>query len=77
MGYAKSEITMRGFVATFSATLNELGHNPDVIERALAHLPADKVRAAYHSDSARAGSKAILEVRSIAPECNRSPSGYP
>jgi integrase len=48
MGYAKGEITMHGFRATFSTTLNELGHNPDVIERALAHLPADKVRAAYH-----------------------------
>lgn len=48
MGYAKGEITIHGFRATFSTTLNELGHNPDVIERALAHLPADKVRAAYH-----------------------------
>lgn len=48
MGYAKGEITTHGFRATFSTTLNELGHNPDVIERALAHLPADKVRAAYH-----------------------------
>lgn len=48
MGYAKGEITTHGFRATFSTTMNESGHNPDVIERALAHLPADKVRAAYH-----------------------------
>lgn len=47
-GHAKDDITMHGFRATYSTTLNELGHNPDVIERALAHVPADKVRAAYH-----------------------------
>lgn len=48
MGYQTGEITAHGFRATFSTTLNELGHNPDVIERALAHVPRDKIRAAYH-----------------------------
>lgn len=48
MGYKTGEITAHGFRATFSTTLNELGHNQDVIERALAHVPKDKVRAAYH-----------------------------
>ena len=48
MGYQTGEITMHGFRATFSTTMNELGYNPDVIERALAHVPGDKIRAAYH-----------------------------
>jgi integrase len=48
MGYQTGDITAHGFRATFSTTLNELGHNPDVIERALAHVPKDKIRAAYH-----------------------------
>jgi len=46
MGYETGDITAHGFRATFSTTLNELGHNPDVIERALAHVPKDKIRAA-------------------------------
>lgn len=48
MGYQAGEITIHGFRATFSTTMNELGYNPDVIERALAHVPGDKIRAAYH-----------------------------
>lgn len=48
MGYQTGDITARGFRATFSTTLSEQGHNPDVIERALAHVPKDKIRAAYH-----------------------------
>ena len=48
MGYQTGEITAHGFRATFSTTMNEQGHNPDVIERALAHVPKDKIRAAYH-----------------------------
>jgi len=48
MGYQTGEITAHGFRATFSTTMNELGHQPDVIERALAHVAKDKVRAAYH-----------------------------
>lgn len=48
MGYKTGEITAHGFRATFSTTMNERGRNPDVIERALAHVPKDKIRAAYH-----------------------------
>lgn len=48
MGYETGQITAHGFRATFSTAMNELGHNPDVIERILAHVPRDKVRAAYH-----------------------------
>ena len=40
--------TCHGFRATFSSLLNEHGWNPDAIERQLAHVTKNKVRAAYH-----------------------------
>jgi integrase len=48
MGYQKGDVTAHGFRATFSTTMNELGHNADVIEKVLAHVPRNKIRAAYH-----------------------------
>jgi integrase len=48
LGYAKEEQTGHGFRAMASTSLNELGFNPDVIERQLAHQPRNKVRAAYN-----------------------------
>jgi integrase len=47
MGY-KGRATGHGFRATASSTLNELGFNPDAIERQLAHSERNKVRAAYN-----------------------------
>jgi integrase len=48
MGYSGKEMTAHGFRATFSTLANESGlWNPDAIERALAHVDANKVRAAY------------------------------
>ena len=47
MGY-KSRATAHGFRATASTTLNEQGFDPDIIERQLAHVERNKVRAAYH-----------------------------
>ena len=47
MGY-HSRATGHGFRATASTILNEQGWRPDVIERQLAHLERNKVRAAYH-----------------------------
>ncbi|MGL5290185.1 MAG: tyrosine-type recombinase/integrase [Aeromonas sp.] len=47
MGY-KGIATPHGFRALASTTLNEEGFNPDVIERQLAHIEQNKVRAAYH-----------------------------
>lgn len=47
MGY-KGRATGHGFRATASSTLNELGYNPDAIERQLAHTERNKVRAAYN-----------------------------
>ena len=47
MGY-KYAATAHGFRALFSTVANEAGHNPDVIERQLAHKERNKIRAAYH-----------------------------
>ena len=40
--------TVHGLRATASTILNEMSFNPDWIERALAHVPTNKVRAAYN-----------------------------
>jgi integrase len=47
MGY-KGSATAHGFRALFSTVANECGWNPDVIERQLAHIERNGVRAAYH-----------------------------
>jgi integrase len=48
MGY-HSKATVHGFRALFSTVANEAGgFPPDVIERHLAHVERNKVRAAYH-----------------------------
>jgi integrase len=48
MGYGKDEMTAHGFRAMASTLLNEQGYSQDVIERQLAHVPGNKVRAAYN-----------------------------
>lgn len=47
MGY-KGIATPHGFRSLASSTLNEQGFNRDAIERQLAHVESDKVRAAYN-----------------------------
>lgn len=47
MGY-KGEHSAHGFRALFSTIANERGHDADVIERQLAHVERNEVRAAYH-----------------------------
>lgn len=48
LGYAKDEVTAHGFRATASSLLNESGKwHPDAIERQLAHVEGNDVRAAY------------------------------
>lgn len=52
MGYdgnteGKSKCVPHGFRATASSILNETGFNPDAIERQLAHMERNGVRAAY------------------------------
>jgi len=47
MGY-KGEATAHGFRSVFSTIANEAGWNPEVIERQLAHVERNQVRAAYN-----------------------------
>lgn len=51
MGYDKATMTGHGFRALASTRLNEMGWAPDVIERQLAHVERNKVRAAYNRAS--------------------------
>ena len=48
LGYGKEEITPHGFRAMASTVLNENGFEPDIIERQLAHVQGNQVRAAYN-----------------------------
>lgn len=48
LGYAGTEMTAHGFRAMASTRLNEMGWKPDVIERQLAHIERNQVRAAYN-----------------------------
>ena len=47
MGY-KGRVTPHGFRSLASSVLNEQGFNPDAIERQLAHVENNKIRAAYN-----------------------------
>jgi integrase len=47
MGY-KGKFSPHGIRATASTLLNEQGWRPDVIERQLAHMERDRIRAAYN-----------------------------
>lgn len=47
LGYAGDEMTGHGFRSLAATRLNEMGWNPDAIERQLAHAESNKVREAY------------------------------
>ena len=47
MGY-KHRLIAHGLRALTSTTLNEEGHDPDVIESALSHIDKNEVRRAYN-----------------------------
>jgi integrase len=48
IGYTTDQMCAHGFRAMASTLLNELGYPPEVIERQLAHVDRNKVRAAYN-----------------------------
>jgi integrase len=48
MGFEKDQLCAHGFRAMASTILNEQGWTPDVIERQLAHVEGNSVRAAYN-----------------------------
>lgn len=47
LGYTGEEMTGHGFRSMAATRLNEMGWNPDAIERQLAHAESNKVREAY------------------------------
>lgn len=47
LGYTGAEMTGHGFRSLAATRLNEMGWNPDAIERQLAHAESNKVREAY------------------------------
>jgi integrase len=48
MGYQKEQVTAHGFRATASTILNSRGHEPEVIEAALAHQDKNSIRRTYN-----------------------------
>ena len=60
MGY-KGEHTAHGFRALFSTVANECGHDPDAIERQLAHVERNEVRAAYHRSTYLENRAALMQ----------------
>lgn len=60
MGY-KGRLTGHGFRSMGSTWANDAGYPPDVIERQLAHVPGDKVRAAYNRSIYIDQRRAMLE----------------
>jgi integrase len=60
MGY-RGQATVHGFRAVASTILNEMGFDPDVIERQLAHEQKNRVRAAYNRAEYLAERRAMME----------------
>jgi integrase len=48
LGYSKDEMTGHGFRSMASTVLNENSWTPDAIERQLAHVEGNSIRAAYN-----------------------------
>ena len=48
LGYSKEEMTGHGFRHMASTRLNEMGWNPDAIERQLSHKDTNDIRATYN-----------------------------
>jgi integrase len=76
MGYHSRAIA-HGFRATASTILNEQGFRPDVIERQLAHVERNKVRAAYHRAEYLAERRQIMQhwadhLDALAARCDQA-----
>ena len=48
LGYGKDQLTGHSFRSIASTIMNEHQFNPDVIERSLAHVERNSIRAAYN-----------------------------
>lgn len=61
IGY-KGRMTGHGFRSVASTWANENGHNPDAIERQLAHVPENKVRSIYNRAAYLPERQAMLQA---------------
>ncbi|MDR3231817.1 MAG: tyrosine-type recombinase/integrase [Synergistaceae bacterium] len=61
MGFEKDQMTAHGFRAMASTILNEQGWPPDVIERQLAHVEGNSVRAAYNHAEYLPGRRKMMQ----------------
>ncbi len=62
LGYPKEEMVPHGFRTIASTGLNEMGFNRDWIERQLAHVEGNKVRAAYNAAEYLEGRRAMMQA---------------
>lgn len=62
LGYTKEEMVAHGFRKTASTLLNERGFNRDWIERQLAHIETNEVRAAYDKSEHIEGRTAMMQA---------------
>ncbi|WP_297669012.1 tyrosine-type recombinase/integrase [uncultured Desulfovibrio sp.] len=62
MGYKSAEMTAHGFRAMAATTLSELGWPSDVIERQLAHVDGNRVRAAYQRSELLADRRRMMQA---------------
>ncbi|MDR2459197.1 MAG: tyrosine-type recombinase/integrase [Deltaproteobacteria bacterium] len=62
MKYRKDEITVHGFRGMASTILNEMGFNPDWVERQLAHKERNSVRDAYNHAEYLSDRRRMLQV---------------
>jgi integrase len=77
--------TPHGMRATFSTHFNASGANIDVIEHCLAHVPGNRVRAAYNRHAYQAERREMLQawadrvdqLRAGLPVCDRPPRKQP
>jgi integrase len=60
LGYA-GEQSSHGFRTTASTLLNEQGFNPDWIEKQLAHVQGDPIRAAYNAAEYEVGRRQMMQ----------------
>lgn len=62
LGYSKEALVPHGFRTIASTGLNELGFNRDWVERQLAHVEVNKVRAAYNAAEFLDGRREMMQA---------------
>jgi integrase len=62
MGYSSDRHVHHGFRTTASTLLNEMGWNADWIERQLAHVQQNRVRASYNKAEYLEGRREMMQA---------------